>query len=184
MVISNKALRFIIATFVICLPFISMANPEKDTTTVQTVVAHEGAEASHEAHAEPTDVKSKVKAFIKHHVLDSHEFSFFQDDETGVHYGFSLPIIIWDNGFQIFSSSKFEHGEAVAESNGNFYKINHHDGKIYKTDAAGTITEDEKSGHPTNVRPLDLSITKTVFSIMISGDFDVFPFYRFGKIIF
>nr|WP_315200360.1 F0F1 ATP synthase subunit A [uncultured Flavobacterium sp.] len=166
MVISNKALRFIIATFVICLPFISMANPEKDTTTV---VAHESAEASHEAHAEPTDVKSKVKAFIKHHVLDSHEFSFFQDNETGVHYGFSLPIIIWDNGFQIFSSSKFEHGEAVAESNGNFYKINHHDGKIYKTDAAGTITEDEKSGHPTNVRPLDLSITKTVFSILLAA---------------
>ena len=48
MVISNKALRFIIATFVICLPFTSMANPEKDTTTVQTEAAHEGAEASHE----------------------------------------------------------------------------------------------------------------------------------------
>ncbi len=169
MVISNKALRFIIASFVICLPFISMANPEKDTTTVQTVVAHESAEASHEAHAEPTDVKSKVKGFIKHHVLDSHEFSFFQDDETGTHYGFPLPIIIWDNGFQIFSSSKFEHGEAVAESNGNFYKINHHDGKIYKTDAAGTITEDEATGFPTNVRPLDLSITKSVLSIMIAA---------------
>lgn len=181
MVISNKALRFIIATFVICLPFISMASPEKDTTIVQTVVAHEGAEASHEAHAEPTDVKSKVKAFIKHHVLDSHEFSFFQDDETGVHYGFSLPIIIWDNGFQIFSSSKFEHGEAVAESNGNFYKINHHDGKIYKTDAAGTITEDEKSGHPTNVRPLDLSITKSVLSIMIAAVLMFFLFTGLAK---
>ncbi|PZX95265.1 ATP synthase F0 subunit A [Flavobacterium aquariorum] len=181
MVISNKALRFIIATFVICLPFISMANPEKDTTIVQTVVAHEGAEASHEAHAEPTDVKSKVKAFIKHHVLDSHEFSFFQDDETGVHYGFSLPIIIYDNGFQIFSSSKFEHGEAVAESNGNFYKINHHDGKIYKTDAAGTITEDEKSGHPTNVRPLDLSITKSVLSILIAAVLMFFIFTGLAK---
>jgi F-type H+-transporting ATPase subunit a len=169
MVISNKALRFIIATFVICLPFTSMANPEKDTTTVQTEVTHEVTEASHEAHAEPTDVKSKVKAFIKHHVLDSHEFSFFQDDETGVHYGFALPIIIWDNGFQIFSSSKFEHGEAVAESNGNFYKINHHDGKIYKTDAAGTITEDEATGFPKNERPLDLSITKTVFSILLAA---------------
>jgi F-type H+-transporting ATPase subunit a len=109
MVISNKALRFIITTFVICLPFISMANPGKDTTTVETVVAHEGAEAAHEEHAEPTDVKSKIKAFVKHHVLDSHEFSFTQDDETGVHYSIPLPIIIYDNGFQIFSSSKFEH---------------------------------------------------------------------------
>lgn len=181
MVISNKALRFIIATFVICLPFISMANPEKDTTAVQTEVAHEGAEASHGAHAEPTDVKSKVKAFIKHHVLDSHEFSFFQDDETGKHYGFPLPIIIWDNGFQIFSSSKFEHGEAVAESNGNFYVINHHDGKIYKTDAAGTITEDEATGHPTNVRPLDLSITKSVLSIMIAAIVMFFLFSGLAK---
>ena len=169
MVISNKALRFIIATFVICLPLISMANPEKDSTAVETVVAHEGVEANHEAHAEPTDVKSKVKAFVKHHVLDSHEFSFFQDDETGKHYGFSLPIIIWDNGLQIFSSSKFEHGEAVAESNGNYYKLNHHDGKIYKTDASGTITEDEKIGHPKNERVLDFSITKSVLSIMIAA---------------
>jgi F-type H+-transporting ATPase subunit a len=169
MVISNKALSFIIATFVVCLPFTSFANPETDTTSTQTVVTHEVTKSAHEAHAEPTDVKSKVKAFIKHHVLDSHEFSFFQDDETGKHYGFALPIIIWDNGLQIFSSSKFEHGEAVAESNGNFYKINHHDGKIYKTDAAGTITEDEKTGFPTNVRPLDLSITKSVVSIMLAA---------------
>jgi hypothetical protein len=30
--------------------------------------------------------------------------------------------------------------------------------KIYKTDASGALTEEH--GHPTNVRPLDLSITK------------------------
>ena len=30
-----------------------------------------------------------------------------KDDETGKHYGFSLPIILWDNGLQFFSSSKF-----------------------------------------------------------------------------
>jgi F-type H+-transporting ATPase subunit a len=166
MVISNKALRFIIATFVICLPFISFANTETATANVQNVEAHEGAES---AHSEPTDVKSKIKAFVKHHVLDSHDFTFFQDDETGEHYGFSLPIILWDNGLQVFSSSKFEHGEAVAESNGNFYALNHHDGKIYKTDAAGTITEDEATGFPANERPIDFSITKTVFSIMIAA---------------
>ena len=180
MVISNKPLRFILASLVACLPLISFANPTEDTAKVVTEVAHEVTENGQgEAHAEPTDVKSKVKGFIKHHVLDSHEFSFFQDDETGVHYGFALPIIIWDNGFQIFSSSKFKHGEAVAESNGNFYKINHHDGKIYKTDAAGTITEDEESGHPTNVRPLDFSITKSVLSIMIAA---ILMFFIFSSL--
>jgi F-type H+-transporting ATPase subunit a len=167
MVISNKPLRFILVALVACLPVMSFANSEKDTAHSQTEAAHEAVAEGH--HAEPTDLKSKIKAFANHHVLDSHDFTFTQDDETGKYYGFPLPVIIWDNGLQIFSSSKFEHGKAVAESNGNYYAINHHDGKIYKTDATGTITEDEKSGHPTNVRPLDFSITKTVVSIFTAA---------------
>ena len=39
--------------------------------------------------------------------------------------------------------------------------------KIYKTDAAGTITPDE-DGHATNIAPLDFSITKGVVSIMFT----------------
>ncbi len=169
MVISNRPLRFIIATLVACLPLMSFANPQVDSVKVQTEVAHETTEKSHEgAHAEPTDVKSKIKAYIGHHVLDSHDFTFFSDDVEGEHYGFSLPVILWDNGIHFFSSAKFEHGEAVAESNGNFYAINHHDGKIYTTDASGTISEGA-DGFPTNDRPIDFSITKTVFSIFIAS---------------
>lgn len=164
MVISNKPLRFIVTALVLCLPFFSFANVQNDTIEVHTETA-----LHKTAHAEPQDVKSKIKSFVNHHVLDSHDFTFFSDEIEGKHYGFSLPIILWDNGLHYFLSSKFEHGEAVAESNGNFYTINHHDGKIYKTDAAGTITEDPKTGHPTNVRPLDFSITKTVVSIMFAA---------------
>lgn len=171
MVISNRPLRFIIATFIACLPLMSFANPEVDSVKVHTEMAQEATEQTHEgAHAEPTDVKSKIKAFIGHHVLDSHDFTFFSDEVEGKHYGFPLPVILWDNGLQVFSSARFEHGEAVAESNGNFYKINHHDGKIYKLDSAdGKITENEETGFPTNVRPIDFSITKTVLSIMIAS---------------
>ncbi len=183
MVISTRPLRFIMAAFIACLPLFSFANTVSDSTKVHTeathVVAdsmhatteavHEEAEASHGEHAEPTDLKSKIKAFIKHHVLDSHDFTLTQDDVTGEHYGFSLPVILWDNGLHVFSSSKFEHGEAVAESKGNFYKINHHDGKIYRTDASGTITKNEETGYPTNVRPIDFSITKTVVSIFAAA---------------
>jgi F-type H+-transporting ATPase subunit a len=167
MVISNKPLRFILVALLACLPVISFANAEKDDAHTQTEAAHEAVAEGH--HAEPTDVKSKIKAFVNHHVLDSHDFTFTQDDETGKYYGFSLPVIIWDNGLHVFSSSKFNHGHTVAESNGNYYVINHHDGKIYRTDATGTITEDEKTGHPTNVRPLDFSITKTVVSIFAAA---------------
>ena len=167
MVISNKPLRFLVAILVAFLPLLSTANPVVDSTRVE-VVAHEGAVA-HEgkqegAHAEPKDVKTEIKEFINHHLLDSHSFNFNANKETGEHYGFSLPIILWDNGLQVFSSAEFHHGPVadVAEHNGNFYKLHHE--KIYKTDAKGTLTEEH--GHPTNVRPLDLSITKSVVGIL------------------
>jgi F-type H+-transporting ATPase subunit a len=64
---------------------------------------------------------------------------------------------LWDNGIHLFSSSRFNHGEAVAESNGNFY-VNHHDGKIYKTDASGTLTEGA-DGYQRMV-VIDFSITR------------------------
>jgi F-type H+-transporting ATPase subunit a len=89
---------------------------------------------------------------------------------------------LWDNGIHLFSSSRFNHGEAVAESNGNFYVINHHDGKIYKTDASGTLTEGA-DGYPTNGRPIDFSITKTVFSILIAS-FLMICYLPFSKNLF
>jgi F-type H+-transporting ATPase subunit a len=64
----------------------------------------------------------------------------------------------------IFSSSKFDHGHATAESNGNYYVLGH-DEKIYKTDASGTLTGD--AHHPTNIKPLDFSITKSVLTLMV-----------------
>ena len=75
-------------------------------------------------------------------------------------------MILWDDGLKVFSSSKFHHGETVAEVGGDYYKLDH--GKIYKTDAAGTINYDEDH-HATNATPLDLSITKGVVMIIITG---------------
>jgi F-type H+-transporting ATPase subunit a len=172
-------MKFIITALVASLPFLGLAN-STDTLPVKHEIAAVAEEtvAKHEAHAEPTDVKSKIEAYKQHHVLDAHDFSLFADEATGVHYGFSLPIILWDNGIHIFSSSKFEHGHAVAESNGNFYKLGH-DEKIYKTDAAGTLTGDEH--HPTNLKPLDFSITKGVLSIMVVALLMFFIFTGLAK---
>jgi F-type H+-transporting ATPase subunit a len=163
MVFSKKPLHFIIALLVAVLPLVSSANPSNDTTFVDTHAVAKTEEASHEEkHAEPTDEKSKIKEFINHHLLDSHSFYFNADEASGEHFGFSLPVILWDNGFQFFSSYKFHNGEEVAEHNGNFYVLHHE--KIYKTDASGKLNEEH--GHPTNVRPLDLSITKSVIGII------------------
>ena len=115
------------------------------------------------------DIKSEIKAYIQHHLQDSYDFSltsYTKENGEHVYIGAPLPVILWDNGFKVFSSSKFHHGETVAEVDGNHYKVYH--GKIYKTDAAGTINYDDEQ-HPTNAKPLDISITKNVVVIFLVG---------------
>ncbi|WP_308991805.1 F0F1 ATP synthase subunit A [Mariniflexile litorale] len=126
-------------------------------------------------------LKEEIKEYINHHLLDSHGFglySYVNDEGEQKHIGFPLPVILWDNGLQVFSSSKLHHGESVAEVNGNYYKLYH--GKIYKTDAEGTIHYDDHH-HATNVKPLDFSITKNVFTIFLVGLLIFFMFGRMAK---
>lgn len=117
------------------------------------------------------DKKTEIKEYIEHHLQDSHDFTLFSStDENGEmhHYGFPLPVILWDDGLKVFSSARFHHGEELVEVNGNYYKLHH--SKIYKTDASGTLNYDESHGeHPTNVRPLDFSITKSVVMMLVTG---------------
>lgn len=123
-------------------------------------------------------LKTEIKEFIDHHLQDSHDFTLFSDKESGKHYGFPLPVILWDEGLKFFSSSKFHHGETVAEVDGNYYKLYH--SKIYKTDAEGTITYDEEH-HATNAKPLDFSITKNVVSMVLIGLLMFFMFRGLAK---
>jgi len=126
---------------------------------------HESTTNTHEEQiSSEKDYKTQIKEEIKHHVKDSYYFDFNSNSETGEYNGFSLPVILYDNGFHIFMSSKFHHGEEVAEIGGNYYKLFHN--KIYKTDATGVLSFDEHQ-HPTNIKPLDFSITKTVIGIII-----------------
>ena len=132
----------------------------------------------HEGSLEEVSLKTKIKESINHHLLDTHDFIFFSDSETGKHYGFSLPVILWEEGFQLFSSSKFHHGETVAENNGNYYKLYHN--KVYRTDAQGTITLDDHN-HPTQIKPFDFSITKSVLMIIVTGILMFFAFVGMAK---
>ena len=154
------------------------------TTGFVSAQGHE--EEAHETGAH--DLKTEIKEYIDHHLLDSYDFTLFSyttDEGEHKYIGFPLPVILWDNGLKVFSSSKFEHGEAVAEVDGSYYALYHN--KIYKTDAEGTInfgahhdedthTEDAfgenlvvEEAHPTNEKPLDFSITKNVVFIALVG---------------
>jgi len=125
-------------------------------------------------HGGAVDTKDEIKGMIDHHLSDSHYVVFFEDAAAEEYYGFPLPIILVDNGLKIFSASRFDHGHHLVEVDGQHYKLYH--SKIYKTDAQGTIHYDE-AGFPTNERPLDLSITKNVFVIILISIF-IFILFR------
>ena len=126
------------------------------------------------------DVRSEYSDFKNHHLLDNHSFKLFKykSNEDTKYISFPLPIILWDNGFQVFSSSKFYFGKKVVNQNGSFYKLYHN--KIYKTDELGRINYD-KNNKVLNEKPLDLSITKNVAFILICSILMMVVFGRMAK---
>ena len=135
---------------------------------------YQNTHGSNEHGSENLSVEESITKTIKHHLQDSHSFHLVGN------FGFPLPVILWDDGLHVFSSSKFEGEHAIAESNGNYYAISHGNGHIYKTDKSGTIHHNKK-GFETNVKPLDLSITKNVFTIIMMGILMLFLFGGLAK---
>lgn len=163
--------KFFVAVFMLITGFVSAQGHEEEAVEPG---AH--------------DLKTEIKEYIDHHLLDSHDFTLYSyktDEGEHKYIGFPLPVILWDNGLKIFSSGQLEHGEGVAEAGGNHYTLYHN--TIYRTDAEGTINfgahhdeevhEEDAFGenlivedaHPTNVKPLDISITKNVVFIALVG---------------
>lgn len=168
MVFSKKPLHFIIATLIAFLPLINFANPNTDTTAVEKQTVETEAHSTEHNQEEPKDLKTEIKEFISHHLLDSYDFHLYSyKDDSGEehHVGFPLPVILWDNGLQVFSSSNFHHGEHAAESNGNYYRLFH--GKIYKVANGEEQVTVNEHGHAENIKPLDFSITKNVFIMLV-----------------
>lgn len=147
------------------------------------VSAQHGEATTEVAPAQELSEKDKTskenKEFIDHHLLDAHDFTLMVDKE-GHHIGFPLPVIFYDNGIHAFMSNSkegFMHGEPT-EIDGSYYKLHHE--KIFKTDAAGTLTLGE-DGFPTNERPLDLSITKSVLILLLVSVFMLVLFAGMAK---
>lgn len=142
----------------------------------QSALANEPAKATKEeehasGHAHgPINTEEAISEYKEHHLKDAHDFVLFKNGATNKHYGFHLPVIIIDNGVQVFSSSKFNWEESVAENNGNYYKIVH--GQIWKTDATGKAMIK---------KPLDLSITKNVLGMLLTGGLMLWFFISLAK---
>jgi F-type H+-transporting ATPase subunit a len=124
--------------------------------------------------AEEAKEKAERKEFITHHLKDAHSFHIVG------HVGFPLPVILYDGELHMFMSSAFGHEEElVAESNGKFFKI--YEGKIFATDAAGTITINPTTNHPDQKEVYDMSITKNVFVVILIGALMLWLFIGMAK---
>jgi F-type H+-transporting ATPase subunit a len=132
---------------------------------------------ANEGHAEG-EKKKKFNAgeMIMHHISDAHEIHFLTLNEgkyNEKHLAIYLPVILWTNkGFQVFSSSHFYHSRKTDKNHGGtffgykeFVMAHEH---IYYANENGGLTNDEK-GEIANAHPLDLSITKTVAGLLITG---------------
>ena len=80
---------------------------------VFTLMSYVAVAEHHEEKNEGGEINTpeKIKEYIKHHLQDSHDFVLYTDGATGHHVGFSLPVIIWDEGLHVFMSSGFHHGK-------------------------------------------------------------------------
>ncbi|MGV3631347.1 MAG: F0F1 ATP synthase subunit A [Bacteroidota bacterium] len=135
-----------------------------------------------EAHGKSSEKHEKkefnVNEMIMHHIKDAHEWHLWGPEHGGT--AIYLPIILIDGGLKAFSSSHFYHGEhktaidhkthkevsyvaGVGPATG--YAMFHE--KIYKLEN-GQLSF--KSGHVHGAeKPLDLSITKNVFSLLFGA---------------
>ena len=164
--ISIKPLQSFITALLIGFSVNTYAEAQNDTAAV----AHEEAHAGHEAHGAHGENKEfNASDLINSHIGDSHDFHIF--DWGGHPVSFNLPVILWtDNGLTIFSSEKFHHdntGHHVVEAGGQ--KFVRHNEVIYYADKFETLSDDDKSAFNFEARPLDFSITKLVFSLLMSA---------------
>jgi F-type H+-transporting ATPase subunit a len=138
----------------------------------QHATAHtDGTEATHD-HEEKGGFNAGD--YIIHHIADSHSIHLFGNHEEGIpEVSIPLPVILWtNNGLVFFISSAFHHdaeGKVVVEAGGQRF-VNVHDKILYATatpDAHGCYAELDENHKPVGDMPFDLSITKTVFGMLL-----------------
>ncbi len=142
-------------------------------------IANEG----HHANGDTTNIAEEeefnASEVIMHHISDAHNWHLFDitNKETGEvkPIGIPLPIIVFYKGqLDIFMSSEFHEGHSSVSRQGNKYPtyrgdneyILYHD-KIYVS-SNGELNFDEHH-HPTNVQPIDISITKNIAAMIFSA---------------
>ena len=117
-------------------------------------------QTDHSTEESPFDITE----FVLEHIADAHEFHILTL-KNGHHVALPLPVILYSkhSGFHVFMSSKLAHGHEYK----GFYKDH------------GKIVEHTETGE--SYHPLDLSITRIVFSMFLAAGLILWIFIAFGR---
>ena len=154
----------LLVIFTLFSPLNALANEHESSHDSSHVAKTEHVADHAEGHGAEAHEAFNPGKMILDHVKDAHDWHIL--DYGGHAVSVPLPVILYDNGLHMFMSSKFEHGHATVESKGNYYKL--HEGHIYKTGPEGHVEADAK-GVVSNATPMDLSITKNVFALILGA---------------
>jgi F-type H+-transporting ATPase subunit a len=145
----------LIGFIVVALPATVLGQDEHHTIHQdQSEAVHEGA-----AH----DEEYNAGEFIMEHIADSHEWHILTTPD-GDHVSIYLPVILISkhSGFHLFSSRKIAHGHSHRG-----FQMGH--GMWGETSLEGKIVEVDEQGEIVEAGlPLDFSITKNVFMMLLS----------------
>ncbi|WP_185882986.1 F0F1 ATP synthase subunit A [Blattabacterium cuenoti] len=119
--------------------------------------------------------KLNISNVITEHLGDSHEWLIINIMNKKI--SIPLPIVLWNNGFEFFTSTAFFKSNVIKGKHG-YYKM--FSDKIYNTNKNGKLLIDKK-GIPCNRKPLDFSMTKNVASIFLSSIILCFIFLKMKK---
>ena len=172
---AQLSLKAIILVFVVCFSF----------TNISIAQDHDGqAQESHSSETGIHDVKDNTfnaSDFIQHHIADSHEFHIATIG--GKDISLPLPLILWtDNGLVTFMSSAFHHDETgkevVTRKGQDFVRV--HGNVYYKAKIQG-MDAHHLSSLNFGIRPINLSLTKNAFSMILSVVLLFFMFSATGR---
>lgn len=131
-------------------------------------------EAAHDTgHAESSpDEEFNATEYILGHISDSHEWHILTKKD-GHHVSVPLPVILYSkkSGFHVFSSKKIAHGHNHMgfEMGHGSIQVKNKKGELVEKSLTGKILEVDEHGELVEAGlPLDFSITKNVFMMMLS----------------
>lgn len=145
------------------------------TTALFLPFAASASDDGHEGHAHGEKEPFVAGEYIIHHISDAHSIHLWGDEADGVHpVSIPLPVILWtENGLTVFSSGQFHHddeGKHVVEANGQRF-VNFHEKIFYAADSPdehGVYANIDHATHkPVGAQPMDFSITKSVFGMLL-----------------